>query len=53
MLIIDDFGEGFGVGLIPHMPSSQAIELIKSSSWTSFGHLCQAQVDRISQDDGQ
>ena len=52
MLMIYDFSEGLGVGLLTNMPSSQRVELVKSSSWTSFGHLCQAEVDRISQDHG-
>ena len=40
MLVIDYFGEGFGVGLLTDMPSSQAVELVKGSPWTRFGHLC-------------
>jgi hypothetical protein len=53
MLVIDYFGKRFGVGLLTDMPSPHAVELVKGSPWTGFGHLCQAQVDRIRQDYGQ
>ena len=52
MLVIDDFGEGFGVGLLTNVPSSQVVELVKGSPWTRLSHLCQTQVDRIRQDYG-
>ena len=35
MLVIDDFGEGFGVGLLTNVPSSQVVELVKGSPHAS------------------
>lgn len=50
MLIIDQFGQPFGIRFVANVPSAHRIEFVERRSWICLGHFCQSQVDGVGQD---
>ncbi len=52
-MMIDDAGQGLGVGFIADVPRHQPRQLRGTCARARFGHFAQAQIGRIRQDRGE
>ena len=49
MLMVDNFGQSFWIGLVANEPSDQPRELGGTRSRIGLSHLCEAEIGRIGQ----
>ena len=48
MMMVDQLGKRFRIGLIPDVQGCKPIELASSCTRTGFGHLRDAEIDAVS-----